>query len=338
MSERQLIRVAPDARPVLVVVIHTEEEFDWDKPHDRNATGVAHMRHIGRAQAIFDEFGIVPNYVIDYPIATKREAFEPLADYARGGRALIGAHLHPWVSPPFDEEVNGRNSYPGNLPRALEHEKLRVLTESIGEVIGAAPRTYLAGRYGFGPNTAEILEALGYDVDISVAASIDYSADGGPDYSGYTSDPFWFGRSRPLLGLPGTGGYVGRLRAGGTPLYRRLTQPWLRRARISGAVARSRLLERIRLSPEDYSEPEMRRLTQALLEDGVRVFVFSFHSPSVMPGGTPYVRSDADLARFLDKCRRYFGYFLHELGGSTMTPLGVRELLLRAAPPGASAR
>ena len=328
MIERELIRLDPESRPILVVVIHTEEEFDWDKPYDRNATGVAHMRHIARAQNVFDEFGIVPNYVVDYPIATQAEAFGPLKVYADAGRALIGAHLHPWVSPPFDEEVNAHNSYPGNLPRALEHEKLRVLTDRITAAFGARPLTYLAGRYGFGPNTGEILESLGYEVDISAAASIDYSADGGPDYSGYTSDPFWFGRSRRLLGLPGSGGYVGWLRAGGTPLYRRLTRPWLRRVRVSGAVARLRLLERIRLSPEDYSVPEMRRLTHALMVDGIRVFVFSFHSPSVMPGGTPYVRSDAELDRFLEKCRRYFEFFLRELRGSAMTPLGVMKWLL----------
>jgi hypothetical protein len=327
--ERELIHIDPESRPILVVVIHTEEEFDWGKPHDRKATGVAHMRHIDRAQSVFDSFGIVPNYVVDYPIAAQAEAFGPLKVYADAGRALIGAHLHPWVSPPFDEELNARNSYPGNLSHALEQEKLRVLTGRIAEAFGAPPLTYLAGRYGFGPNTGEILEALGYEVDISAAASIDYSADGGPDYSGYTSDPFWFGHSRRLLGLPGSGGYVGWLRAGGTPLYRRLTQPWLRRARVSGAVARLRLLERIRLSPEDYSEPEMRRLTQSLMADGVRVFVFSFHSPSVMPGGTPYVRSDADLKRFLEKCRRYFDFFLRELGGTAMTPLGVKDWLER---------
>ena len=337
MIERELIRVDPESRPILVVVIHTEEEFDWDKPHDRNATGVAHMRHIARAQNVFDDFGIVPNYVVDYPIATQAEAFGPLKVYADAGRAMIGAHLHPWVSPPFDEEINARNSYPGNLPRALEHEKLRVLTDRITAAFGARPLTYLAGRYGFGPNTGEILESLGYEVDISAAASIDYSADGGPDYSGYTSDPFWFGCSRRLLGLPGSGGYVGWLRAGGTPLYRRLTRPWLRRVRVSGAVARLRLLERIRLSPEDYSVPEMCRLTRALLADGVRILVFSFHSPSVMPGGTPYVRSDAELDRFLEKCRRYFEFFLSELGGATMTPLGVKDYLMRTAKPGAGA-
>lgn len=327
MIDRELIHIDSESRPVLVTVIHTEEEFDWSKLYDRNATGVAHMRHIDRAQSVFDAFGIVPNYVVDYPIATQAEAYEPLKNYADAGRAIIGAHLHPWVSPPFDEELNSRNSYPGNLPRELELEKLRVLTDRITDAFGAPPLTYLAGRYGFGPNTGEILESLGYEVDISAAASIDYSADGGPDYSGYTSDPYWFGQGRRLLGLPGSGGYVGRLRAGGTPLYRRLTRPWLRKARISGAVARLRLLERIRLSPEDYSEPEMRRLTHALMADGVRVFVFSFHSPSVMPGGTPYVRSDADLERFLEKCRRYFDFFFRELNGTAMTPLGVKDWL-----------
>jgi hypothetical protein len=327
--ERELIQIDPRSRPVLVVVIHTEEEFDWSKPYDRNATGVTHMRHIERAQSVFDAFGIVPNYVIDYPIASQAEAYGPLKVYADAGRAQIGAHLHPWVSPPFEEKLNARNSYPGNLPLALEQEKLRLLTGQITAAFGAPPLTYLAGRYGFGPNTGGILESLGYEVDISAAASIDYSADGGPDYSGYSSDPYWFGHSRRLLGLPGSGGYVGWLRAGGTPLYRRLTRPWLRKARISGAVARLRLLERIRLSPEDYSEPEMRRLTQALLADGVRVFVFSFHSPSIMPGGTPYVSSDADLERFLEKCRRYFDFFMRELNGTAMTPLGVKEWLER---------
>jgi len=324
---RELIHVPPETRPILTVVVHTEEEFDWSKPHDRNATGVAHMRHIGRAQEVFDEYAIVPNYVVDYPIASQDIAIEPLKSFADTGRALIGAHLHPWVSPPYEEEVNARNSYPGNLPRALEAEKLGRLTQQISESFGIQPLTYLAGRYGFGANTAAILEELGYDVDISPAVPIDFSGDGGPDYSGYTSHPYWFGKQRKLLGLPGTGGYVGWLRRGGTPLYRAVTSPVMRRSRVAGVFARLRLVERIRLSPEDYNEPEMRRLTLALLHDGVRVFVFSFHSPSVMPGGTPYVRSEAELDRFLDKCRNYFDFFLKRLDGVTMTPIEIRNAL-----------
>jgi hypothetical protein len=322
---REPIHLPPETRPVLNVVIHTEEEFDWGKPHDRNSTSVEHMRHIGKAQAIFDEFGIVPNYVVDYPIASQALAIDALKPIADSGRALIGAHLHPWVSPPHEEDVNARNSYPGNLPAGLEREKLHRLTAKIEESFGTRPRTYLAGRYGFGPNTAQILEDLGYEVDISPAVPNDFSADGGPDYSGFSSEPAWL--SHRLLQLPGSGGYVGRLRSGGTALYRRVTSRLMRRTKVASVVSRLGLLERIRLSPEDYSEPEMRRLTQTLLADGVRVFVFSFHSPSVMPGGTPYVRSEADLERFLSKCRRYFEFFLRDLEGLTMTPVALRAAL-----------
>ena len=329
--QRELIRLAADTRPILAVVIHTEEEFDWGKPYDRYATGVEHMRHIGRAQDVVDAHGIVPNYVIDYPIASQDVAIRPLKAFADSGRALIGAHLHPWVSPPYGEEVNVRNSYPCNLPRALEADKLGRLTEKIEESFGMRPRTYLAGRYGFGANTGGILEELGYQVDISPAVPIDFSGDGGPDYSGYTSDPYWFGQKRRLLGLPGTGGYVGWLRVGGTPLYRMVTSPRMQSIRLGGVCARLRAVERIRLSPEDYSEPEMRRLTRTLLRDGVRVFVFSFHSPSVMPGGTPYVRSEADVEPFLEKCRRYFDFFLNQLNGVTMTPIAIRDLLANGA-------
>jgi hypothetical protein len=325
--QRRLIELPKSTRPILAVVVHTEEEFDWAKPYDRAATGVTHMRRIERAQEIFDAYGIVPNYVIDYPIASQDVAIAPLKSFADSGRALIGAHLHPWVSPPYVEEVNTRNSYPCNLPRALEAEKLERLTDQIERAFSARPRTYLAGRYGFGANTGSILEDLGYEVDISPAVPIDFSADGGPDYSSYTSDPYWFGKERRLLGLPGTGGYVGWLRAGATPLYRVVTHRVMRDIRAAGVFARLGLMERIRLSPEDYSEPEMRRLTRVLLNEGVRIFVFSFHSPSIMPGGTPYVRSQADLDRFLDKCRRYFDFFMHELAGIAMTPLEIKKIL-----------
>jgi hypothetical protein len=321
------IHLPSETPPILAVVVHTEEEFDWAKEHDRNATGVSHMRHIHRAQEIFDAFGIVPNYVVDYPVAAQEEGYGPLKAYAETGRALIGAHLHPWVSPPFEEELCRRNTYPGNLPPELEAEKLRVLTEKIGESFGVKPKTYLAGRYGFGPNTARILETLDYEVDMSPAPPIDFGADGGPDYSGYTSHPYWLGADGRLLGLPGTGAYVGLLRALGTPLYELATDPRLRWARPPAILSRLRLMERIRLSPEDYTEPEMRRLTRTLLADGLKVFVFSFHSPSVQPGCTPYVQTAADLTRFLGKCRRYFEFFFRELGGKAMTPLEIKTWL-----------
>ena len=322
------IAVPADTRPILSVVIHTEEEFDWNREHSRTEIGVEHMRHIGRAQEIFDAYGIVPNYVIDYPIASQPLGYEILRRYQNEGRALIGTHLHPWVSPPLSEPLTRANTYPGNLPRELEYQKLRLLTETIEHNFGRRPLTYLAGRYGNGPNSAAILEELGYEVDISIAPPIDYSSDGGPDYSGYTADPFWFGRERKLLGLPGGGSYAGWLKSAGTPFYRLITHPKLNWARLPGITSRLRAFERIRLSPEDYTLAEMQRMTRAMLNEGQRIFVFSFHSPSVHPGYTPYVRNEADLSRFLDKTRGYFEWFMRELNGQSMTPLEISRDLL----------
>ena len=73
---------------------------------------------------------------------------------------------------------------------------------------------------------------------------------------------------------------------------------------------------------------------QELLARGVRVFSFSLHSPTVMPGCTPYVRTESDLKAFLATCRSYFDWFFGELAGRSMTPLELKaHLLEHAAPP-----
>jgi hypothetical protein len=257
-----------------------------------------------------------------------------LREYAQGRRAEIGAHLHPWVSPPYTEELSRPHSYPGNLPRDLEAEKLALLTARIADAFGVRPRSYLAGRYGFGPNTGAILGELGYAVDISPCVPIDFRSDGGPDYSGYSADPFWFtGRDHRLLGLPGSGAYLGLLHGLGQRLYPWVTHPRAARARLPGVLSRLGLLDRVRLSPEGYALPDLVRLTRALLRRGMRVFVFSFHSPSIAPGYTPYVRSTSELRIFLDTCQRYLAFFMEELGGTSMTALEVKAHLETCSHP-----
>ena len=85
----------------------------------------------------------------------------------------------------------------------------------------------------------------------------------------------------------------------------------------------------LRLSPEGFDLGEMRQLTQTLLADGVRTFTLSFHSPSVEPGYTPYVRDRIQLDRFLGILQDYLDYFVGVLGGRSVTPLEYREELLK---------
>lgn len=315
-----LVKAEAAPAPRLIVVVDTEEEFDWRRPHSRTATGVENIGHQGRAQRIFERYGLGPTYVVDYPVASQEAGYRPLRDWLSEGRCEIGAHLHPWVNPPFDEELSARNSYPGNLPVALEREKLRRLTDTIEANFGCRPLVYRAGRYGLGPATGSILEELGYRIDTSVVPLTDFSDDDGPDFTGFESEPFWLQPSRRVLEIPLTVAWCGTLHR-----YAHRWEPTLMskaglRLHLPGFFARLRLLERIRLTPEGVTFAELKRLTDTMLAVGNRHFVFSYHSSSLLPGGTPYVRTATDLERFLGLIDRYCDYFMGVCGGKAITP------------------
>lgn len=317
-----------DDTPLLMVLVDTEEEFDWSRPLARGNTSVTAMRAQARAHRIFEKFGITPIYVADYPVVSKDDGALPLKELFDDGKCLIGAHLHPWVNPPFDEEVCNYNSYPGNLPAALERQKLEILTQAITERFGEKPVVYKAGRYGAGLNTTDTLEALGYQIDTSVLSYTDLRADDGPDFSACGAAPYWFGSDHRLLEIPMSVGFAGLMRRAAAGLYNQLNGERGLKLHIPGIFSRLGLLERITLTPEAINHQEHRRLTQAMLADGHKVFSFTYHSPSLAPGNTPYVTSETDLADFLDRFERYFDYFMGDLGGRPATPLEIRNAVL----------
>jgi hypothetical protein len=324
-SNAPQMRPADSEKPALIVVVDTEEEFDWSAPFNRSAVSVNHMRRIGAFQQICEAWGVRPVYVVDYPVTNQGPGVEALTPLLRDGRALLGAHLHPWVSPPHEENVNVHNSYPGNLPRALERAKLEHLRDRIEVSLGTRPRIYKAGRYGIGPNTFELLEELGFDIDLSPAPPFDYSAAGGPNFSRRGLRPEWSGPHRRVLSIPGTGALIGRLPS--LPLYRAATHPALVRLHLPGVLARLGAVERINLSPEGHGEAEMVRLVRWLYARGERLFVLSLHSPSVEPGHTPYVRTEQELTAFLDALDGFLRVFMTEIGGVPTDPFAVHAAL-----------
>lgn len=325
LGEATVCNLETRERPVLTVVVDTEEEFNWSKGFSRANTSVRSMREIFRVQRIFDEYGIKPVYVVDYPVAMQAEGYEPLQEIFRQGRCVIGAHLHPWVTPPFTEDVNRMNSFPGNLLEDVEMAKLSILTEALESRFSVRPSIYKAGRYGIGANTTRALERLGYTIDMSVSPCMDYSNEGGPDFSDLTAWPSWIGKERRILELPLTVGFSGALRRWGPAVFRMTTHPALRRFHLFGAMARLGVLDKNWLTPEGYTLADQVKLIRTLYQDGLRVFSLGFHSPSVEPGHTPYVNSFQDLEMFVSSLRGFFDFFFGELNGRAMTPLDLRK-------------
>jgi hypothetical protein len=327
----QPIALGRDTPPMLQVIIDAEEEFDWSLPFDRRSIAVENLAHQEKAQRIFDRYGIRPTYVVDYAVASQEQGFAPLRAILPRDAADIGAHLQPWINPPFDEATERveteRCSFPGNLPPALEHAKLRILTEAIETNLGVRPRIYRAGRYGLGPASFEMLETLGYEVDASVLPRIDLRDKGGPNFAAIGPEPFWFGSGRKRLGIPLSAGFTGILARHHRVLDRVVNHPIIEGGRVKAAASRLGLFDRISLSPEGFTLAEQKRLTRQLLARGQRLFNLSYHSPSLLPGSTPYVRDGDELKQFLERLEAYLVWFAAELGGCFTTPLAIKRLV-----------
>jgi hypothetical protein len=317
------VRFQPGFGTRFILTVDTEEEFDWSQPIARAGHTVHSIARLAKFQEFCEGQGVCPIYLVDYPIATSPAAGDILRGAIAAGKAEVGVQLHPWVNPPHDEEVSERNSFVGNLPPELEREKFRRLKAAIEANFGAAPLIYRAGRYGVGPNTAAILSEGGIAIDTSVRARFDYSSGGGPNFRQHPLQPWWLDRAGGLLELPLTTVYWGLLRQLGHWLYPVM---W-RVPRLRGAFARIGLLERIPLTPEGVTMEEAVRGIDIALDEGLPVLVFSFHSPSLAPGFTPYVRSEDDLDAFYDWWRQVFSY----LGQRGVKPTTAGELIKAVA-------
>ena len=333
LAVQRLLSLPADWPPTLVVVVDTEEEFDWNAPFDAASTRVSNIASQHLAQHIFDVHGVVPTYVVDYPVATTPAAIALLRTFAAGGRCEIGAHLHPWVTPPWDTQLpegplDAHHSYPGNLRPELERRKLEALTQAIEAGFGSRPVVYKAGRYGVGPATAGILSELGYRIDASVVPHTDFSADGGPDFRALPDQPFEIAPG--VVELPLSVHFAGALRGVGRRLYPRLAGR-LAALRLPGIAARLGLLERLRLTPEGHHFKDMVRQTRTALNGGTRLFMLTYHSSTLLPGATGYVRDADERDHFLARLDGYCHAFLNHFGGRAGTLTSVAAALEASA-------
>lgn len=313
--------------PLLVVVIDCEEEFDWDHPVRGAPFSVKSTSEIGSLQTLMSRYGVKPTYVVDYKIVEDDQAWRPLLAWRDRDECRIGAHLHPWVTPPFDEEPIPANSFQGNLPRELELAKMRHLSDLLTSRFAERPTVFRAGRYGIGDRTAGCLVELGYEIDVSYMPHYSYATEGGHDFRSAPVEPFWLRPRQELLEIPVTAGFTGLAWRAGPLVQRYLETRAANGLRLGGILSRGSILSRLRLTPEGIRLDEAKALTLALLRRGQRVFHLTLHSTSVVIGGNPYTHSEDDRSRLLAWMDAYLDFFTRQLHGVATTP---QDILLSA--------
>ncbi len=313
------VRFPADFGNRFTLFIYIQQTFSKDDQVQGAGEAIAHLPEF---QRMAEAHGVIPTYLLNYTMAMSGVVQDILGPIAQAGHCVIGAQLQPWLTPPFQEELIAENSYPGNLPLALERAKLESLTDAIGSYFDQRPLIYRAGRYGVGPNTAQLLSQAGYRMDVSIRPRFDYRADGGPDFRRYDARPFWAGPQHMLLALPVGATYTGLLRRAGGALQDRAQ----RRPSLGGALARSKALSRVALTPEDVPLADAKEAVRVMLGDGIQMLNFAMHSPSLSPGHSPYVRNSADLNAFYRWWEDMFGF----LAQNNVRPIAADAIIAAA--------
>lgn len=301
----------------LIVSIDTEED-NW-LPR-RGGVTIENIRELPRLDTQLRRLGVRATYFTTYHVAIHGWAAATLKQLQAGG-AEIGAHLHPWNTPPLDEPFVPRNSMLKNLPPDLQATKLERLTAALEAAVGTRPRVFRAGRYGLGAATVPALIRSGYRVDSSVTPFVSWErVDDGPSFVGAPLNAYRLGAGGdvripdpqgPLLEIPMSTGY-NRTPFGVWDRIRRLLEARaLRPLHLAGVASRTGLIKRISLSPEIHSAADMLTLSRRLIDQGAQHLHLFFHSPSLRPGLSPY-SSDAagverlyrSLASYLDRLAR----------------------------------
>lgn len=290
------------------------------------------MGEVPALEAFFRTLGVRATYLITWQVATDPWTSGLMRDIHLSGFAEIGTHLHPWNNPPMDEPFEARNTMLCNLPGVLQREKLLRLTDAVTAVrSGAPPVSFRAGRWGFGRETAAALIDCGYHVDSSVTPFTSWAEYQGPSFDGAPTHMYALGASYevtrpdpagPIVEVPLTVGFNRRPFPTWGRIARTLQSGVLRRLRAPGIAYRTGLLRRITMSPETTSAAEMLTLARHALDEGAPSVNLTFHSQSMTPGLSPFVRSVIDRERLVGRVKD----FVEGLAGfASVTPSTLSE-------------
>jgi hypothetical protein len=172
------------------ITIDTEGDNGWDRPQfneTKNAQGVE------RFQKFCESFGFKPIWLTNYEMSMDSTFVKVAKEAISNNMCEIGAHIHPWNSPPDSYLTEADYKY---LPYLIEYpdevmeEKIAFLTKHLEDVFWEKIISHRAGRWATNEKYLNYLSDYGYKVDCSVTPLINWenskgspNGSGGPDYS-----------------------------------------------------------------------------------------------------------------------------------------------------------
>ncbi len=285
-------------QPLLLVTVDVEEDMPgWRVTRD---VSVGNVRALERLQALCDGFGVPPTYLVTYPMVVEEASRRVLRALHDTGRCEVGAHLHPWNTPPLPGGPLTTPLRATEISRKLLGEQLETLTAAIEEAFGRRPTSFRFGRFGVDGPCLIALERLGYLVDSSVTPGISWVDEGGPDFRDAPAGPYFPSRVRPgergdarILEVPVGTGFTRGIPGWARRLYLHLPR-W---THLRGLLSRDYAgwVEHVWLSPWGHPPDILNRVVDDLLARQVPVINLFLHSSELVPGASGYATTGEEV-------------------------------------------
>ena len=272
-----------------------EEEGLFSGRHPRQAGGLRNLAFLRRLEFISRRFGLPLTLLATYPVLNDQASREILLAWREDHGAELGAHLHPWNTPPFALREPWQA---WRLPPQALRAKFAHLLHCHHELLGQPARSFRMGRFELLSWLRAEMPACGLRVDSSQVPLHYWGPGGLPFLSPADPYPLAAEAGRPVLWeapltvlplWPGSDQAAERL-AGGLP--QRPARQLLNGFRYLGAVG---------VQPTMYSAPVMRLAARLHLARGDRVLTLYLHSSELMPGGSPAYASEQSVQGLLGK-------------------------------------
>lgn len=306
------VTVSPQTK--VLITIDTEED-EWGE-YTRQKYKVENISQLPLVQELFDRYNARPTYLVDWPVATNKKAIKVLKSILDKNHCAIGTHCHSWNTPPQNAPATEFTSMLSNLPYNDIYCKIANLHRAITDAFGKKPTVFRSGRYGFNSDVAGSLLELGYVADSSMTPFWDWRKLSGPDFRRISTYHYRFNKDSlfkaaengPLIEFPLSIGFLQKINFLHKIIRRTFSVSHLSKIKIIGLLEKLSIHNLVWLSPEKADGSTMVRLANRFVKLKHRFLVLDFHSTSLLPGKSPYIRNSEDLRKFLRNIEHFLMY------------------------------
>ena len=301
-----------------IITVDTEGDNLWNYTKG-SPVKTENAKFIPRFQELCNKFRFKPVWLTNYEMILSDEYVKYIKPIAERGECEIGIHIHAWNNPPL-YELEGK--YAGN-PYLIEYSndvmraKFKTTCDLIEQRLGVKVKSHRSGRWAMDERYFQLLEEFGITCDCSFTPGVSWlsaegeTVQGGSDYRNVPKGAHLVGK---VLEVPVSVRYYNRyLSKDGTIKHQ------IRTMLKGGAIW---------LRPALTSLGNMKKLIKDIdAESGSDYLEFMVHSSELMPGGSPYFKTDADIDKMYDAIENLFS-FARQLGymGETLVSYTNRYL------------